>query len=175
VLPGPIEHPPVVVREGSVIPLDDGFADARGPCALEGDSGISMFSRAPGSDPARSHFTSGALDAGHAPRLLSFHAWPARGGEALGKCIDDEGDGYGPTRHDELQLEGAVEGANAVLHWRTAGEFPAPSRVRFVLHGFDSGCVIKDGEDIGPTSHGAIECSPFERLELTNLEASRGT
>jgi alpha-glucosidase len=175
VLPGPLEHPPVVVREGSVVPLDDGFADVRGPCALEGDSGISLSSGVPGDYPARSLSTSGALDVGHAPRLLSFHAWPAQGGEARGECVDDEGDGYGPTRHDQLQLDGAVEGANAVLHWRTRGEFPAPSRVRFVLHGFDSRCVIKDGEDIGPTSHGAIECSPFERLELTNLEASRRT
>jgi len=86
--------------------------------------------------------------------------------------VDDAGDGFGPARRDEMKLEEAVPGATAVLTWRRSGEFPSPSRVRVVIHGRRSGRVVADGEELGATMAGAIECTPFERLELRDLTPS---
>ncbi|HMK62206.1 MAG TPA: TIM-barrel domain-containing protein, partial [Acidimicrobiales bacterium] len=60
--PAPLSRIPVFVRAGSVIVLDDGWAEPDGPCALAGDDQLSA---------ARHQHASVALD--HAPRLLAFH------------------------------------------------------------------------------------------------------
>jgi alpha-glucosidase len=154
-LSAPADRLPVLVRSGTILPLDDGFADPSGPCRMEGDPGGASLS--------------GHLDADHAARLLSFHCWPTARGAAEGLCIDDAGDGFGPRRRDEIRLEKAVPGATAVLTWRRSGEFPPPSRVRVVIHGSESGLVVADGQELGATVAGAIECVPFDRLELRGL------
>lgn len=154
---------PVFVREGAIMALDDAFADPSGPCAIEGDLPSSI---------ARS-LTATPLP-GHVPHLLSFHCWPDDAGGATGVCFDDEGDGSGSSRFDELTLENALGGATAFLNWRRSGEYRAPTRVRVVLHGFEARSVTRDGEDVGGTSGGVIELAPFERLELSDLEETRG-
>jgi len=146
---------PVLVRSGMILPLDDGFADPSGPCRVEGDSVAASLT---------AH-----LDMDHAPRLLSFHCWPSSRGTARGLCVDDAGDGFGPVRRDELRLEGGATGTTAVLTWLRSGEFPPPSRVRIVIHGSDSARVVADGDDIGRTVFGSIECAPFHHLELRDL------
>ena len=151
----PADRLPVLVRSGTILPLDDGFADPSGPCRLEGDAAASV--------------PEGRLGMDHAPRLLSFHCWPSSRGTARGLCTDDAGDGFGPVRRDELRLEGGVSGSTAVLTWLRNGEFPPPSRVRVVIHGGDSSHVVADGHDIGGTVCGSIECVPFHRLELRDL------
>jgi alpha-glucosidase len=169
-LRAPADRLPVLVRSGTILPLDDAFAELSGPCRMDGDPdggpdggpGGNRDGYLGGSRP-------GHLDADHAPRLLSFHCWPTEQGAAEGLCIDDAGDGFGPVRHDEMRLEDAVPGATAVLTWRRSGDFPSPSRVRIVIHGRDSGLVVADGEELGATMAGAIECPPFDRLELRDL------
>jgi alpha-glucosidase len=151
----PADRLPVLVRSGTILPLDDGFADPSGPCRLEDDPAASV--------------PTGRLGMDHAPRLLSFHCWPSSRGTARGFCTDDAGDGFGPVRRDELRLEGGVPGSTAVLTWLSNGEFPPPSRVRIVIHGADSARVVADGHDIGGTVGGSIECVPFHRLELRDL------
>ena len=71
-----------LVREGSIIPLDDSWAH--------------------GTRPA------GGLRSDHAPGLLSFHVFADAADEATGRCFDDAGDGYGHGRRDALHLEGDV-------------------------------------------------------------------
>jgi len=157
-LRAPADRLPVLVRSGTILPLDDAFAEPSGPCLMEGDRGGDVAGGRPGH-----------LDADHAPRLLSFHCWPTSQGVAEGFCVDDAGDGFGPVRRDEMRLEDAVPGATAVLTWRRSGEFPSPSRVRVVIHGRGSGLVVADGEELGAIVAGAIECAPFDRLELRDL------
>jgi hypothetical protein len=41
--------------------------------------------------------------------------------------------------------------------------------VRVVIHGSESGLVVADGQELGATVAGAIECVPFDRLELRGL------
>lgn len=150
---------PVLVRAGTVLPLDDGWADAAGPCALEHDDDLPPVA---GSLPL-------ALD--HAPRLPAFHCWPDDEGAAAGHLVDDEGDGAGPWRRDHLLLGGARSGGTAVLRWTRHGDFPAPAQVRVVLHGFEVGSAVADGSPV--TVHGgSVECGPFAELELRGLRAS---
>ncbi len=173
----PADRLPVLVRSGTILPLDDAFADTPGPCRIEGDLEDDLEDDREvdlGGDQGRDlggdrpwH-----LDADHAPRRLSFHCWPTAQGTAEGLCVDDAGDGFGPARRDEMKLEEAVPGATAVLTWRRSGEFPSPSRVRVVVHGRRSGRVVADGEELGATVAGTIECPPFERLELRDLTPS---
>jgi hypothetical protein len=156
-LAAPGERVPVLVRSRSIVPLDDGFADGSGPCAIAGDPA--------GADP------SGSVALDHRARLLAFHCWAGSDGTASGLCIDDSGDGYGPTRRDEMRLDGAVNvaGAVATLDWHRSGDYPPPTRVRVVLHGYEALRVLADGEEIGATENGAIECAPFDRLEFEGL------
>ncbi len=162
---------PVFVREGRILALDDGFAHGSvhgsvhrsATCAVEGDDALGG-EVAPSTTPLP----------GHAPRLLSFHCWPDAAGRAVGTCYDDEGDGDGARRFDELRLEGASEGDSASLDWRRTGDHPVHSPVRVVLHGFEAASVTKDGERVGPTNGGAIQVAPFDRLELRDLREIRG-
>ena len=150
---------PVLVRAGTILPLDDGFAEGGGPCAIEGD-------RAAATDRAVVTEPAGAGDSGDglAPRMLAFHCWPSPEGTAEGVCTDDAGDGSGPVRRDELSFERSA--ARAVLRWRRSGDFPPPARVRVVLHGLEAAGVAADGEDVTTFDRGVIECGPFDLLEV---------
>ena len=72
-------QPTWLVRAGSILPLDDSWAD--------------------GGHPA------GGLAPDHAPGLLAFHVFPGGDGRASGTCLDDAGDGYGPRRTDRVELD----------------------------------------------------------------------
>ncbi|MHB8438608.1 MAG: hypothetical protein ACYDD4_05530 [Acidimicrobiales bacterium] len=146
---------PVFVRAGSVVPLDDGWSQDGGPCAIEGDVPDS------GAAPAVS------LD--HAPRLLAFHCWPFME-RARGVAYDDAGDGDGPWRRDEIEVTGAAPGQIALAHWRRQGHFVAPPRVRVVLHGLEVVDAAADGVAV-PVRHGVVETGPFDQLSLTCAES----
>jgi alpha-glucosidase len=118
-------------------------------------------------------FEDGRLTAGHDPRLLAFHCFPDRAGKAAGSCYDDAGDGSGPARTDRLTL---VPGAGGLrtLRWERDGRYPAPSRVRIVVHGKAAVTATVDGEaaeaDVVRTGTGSatvVECGPFALLELS--------
>ncbi len=99
-LMAPLGEPVLLVRGGTVLPLDDGWLD---PAArLEDDHGV---------------------------KLLAFHCFPGRFRTAAGRGYDDAGDGHGPSRLDRLVLSGGR------LRWERDGDYPAPERVRVVVHG----------------------------------------
>jgi len=157
VAPVPLSRIPVLVRAGSVLPLDDGWAEPGGACALAADEQLSG---------ARSRDASVALD--HAPRLLAFHCWP-RGGVATGMAVDDAGDGEGPVRRDQLHLTGAEPAGTAVLRWERQGQYPAPDRVRVVVHGLRVESALADGSPVDVRG-GSVECPPFGELTLEGLQ-----
>lgn len=152
----PLERAPVFVRAGSVLPLDDGWARPGSPCALPGDDDL-----APGGPPAV------APDPDHVPVLFALHCWP-QDGSASGAAVDDAGDGDGPVRRDEFVLSGAAPGATAVLRWRRSGAFPAPERLRVVLHGLEATSATADGIPL-EVRGGSVQCAPFEELRLEGL------
>jgi alpha-glucosidase len=152
----PLERVPVFARAGSIIPLDDGWADPGGPCRLEGDT-----EPEPGTPRL-------ALD--HAPRLLSFHCWPDEEGSAEGTCIDDAGDGEGPLRRDLLRLEGARGGETATVTWNRSGDFAPPDVLRVVLHGLAARRAVADGVEV-PVSGPMVQCKAFSELTLEGLRA----
>jgi alpha-glucosidase len=133
----PAGQPVVLVRAGTVLPLDDGWEGA----AFDTDAGA-------GGSPAPSG--AGLLASGHEPRLLALHCFPAGDGGAVGECYDDAGDGDGPWRFDRFHLAAAPAGGR-VLRWERDGEYRAPSRVRVVVHG---------------EAATAMECGPFTEREL---------
>ncbi|MHB8681051.1 MAG: glycoside hydrolase family 31 protein [Acidimicrobiales bacterium] len=151
VLDAPAGRIPVLVRGGSIVPLDDGWASPAGPCALGGDASLERIPGPP--------------DGGHAPRLLALHCWPDAAGDAMGHAVDDEGDGQGPERRDVFELTGATPGGTATLRWRCQGEFPMPGRVRVVVHGVAVGEAAADGQPV-PSARGAVACGPFAELQL---------
>jgi len=163
-LPAPLERIPVLARRGVVVALDDGWAEPDGPCRVRGDGVLADayerlgVERGPG--PGRDH----------RPRLLAFHCWPDAGGSAWGTCVDDAGDGDGPVRRDELQLEGAVPGGTARLVWRRGGDYPPPDSVRIVLHGIGAAGAVVDGAE-AEVRDGSVECGPFDELRFTGLTA----
>jgi hypothetical protein len=144
----------VFVRAGAIVPLDDGWAEPSGACALHDDAVPAPVAGA-------------RLASDHAPQLLSFHCWAADGA-AAGACVDDAGDGDGPVRHDILELSGARPGDEAILRWRRDGDFPAPRRVRVVLHGVRVGQATSEG---GPVSvqGSVLESGPFDELRFQAL------
>ncbi len=154
--PCPLERIPVFVRAGSILALDDGWAEPGGPCALHDDQG-----------GGASAVRSGALSFDHEPGLLTFHCWPLRG-RAEGSCVDDAGDGDGPARDDALELSDAEPGDDARLRWRRHGAFAPPQRVRVVLHGLHIGSATADGVAV-PTRGAVVECGPFDELRLEDL------
>jgi alpha-glucosidase len=153
----PIGRIPVFARGGSIVALDDGWAEPGGACALKGDDTLGSSST-----------PLGPVDADHAPRLLAFHCWPHEGA-ASGWAFDDAGDGDGPARRDRLVLSEAVPGGEAVLRWDRQGEFPAPARVRVVMHGFTLGEALSDGTPVD-VHGGSVVCPPFGELSLRGLE-----
>lgn len=155
--PCPPGRIPMFARAGSIVPLDDGFADPAGPSALHDDP----VEPAAGGD--------GAVPPGHAPRLLAFHCWPLEGG-AAGANVDDAGDGDGPTRDDVLELTGAVSGGSATMRWERRGDFAAPERVRVVLHGLRAEAAAVDGAPV-EVRGSVVECPPFEELRLQGLRS----
>jgi hypothetical protein len=155
-VPAPLERIPVLARVGCVVPLDDGWAEPGGPCHVEGD--------APGM--AAGGGIGVALD--HAPRLLAFHCWADEDGVATGVCVDDAGDGDGPTRRDQVRVEGARPGATARCTWERSGDFPAPPVVRVVLHGLSATRAVADGVEV-PVTGAGVECAAFSELTLEGL------
>ena len=160
-LDAPAGRTPVLVRAGSIVPLDDGWRGDADACRIDADLDFDLGSGA-GTAPA----TRLALD--HAPHHLSFHCWPTDLGDALGTCIDDAGDGYGPVRRDRLRLAGATAGGSAVLTWERQGDFAPPALVRVVLHGFAVETAAADGQPTAVTGS-SIECRPFSALTLEGL------
>ncbi len=172
-LDAPAGRTPVLVRAGSIVPFDDGWIRHDDACGIDADGDLGSehdpMAAAPGS--------SQALGLDHAPRLLSFHCWPTEGGGADGMCIDDAGDGYGPQRRDTLQLAGAVEGGSGVVLWDRHGDFPPPSVVRVVLHGFVVDAATADGEPVatrGSSSSAArsrsSDCTGCDRFRSSRLD-----
>lgn len=151
----PLERIPVFARAGSVLPLDDRWADPDGPCRLGGDSA-----------PAGASASDLALD--HAPGRLAMHCWADEDGVAEGVCIDDAGDGDGPLRRDVFRVEGARPGATAKWTWERSGDFSSPAVVRVVLHGLCVQRAVADGVEV-PVWDNVVECPPFSELTLDGL------
>jgi len=160
----PLERIPVFARAGSVIPLDDGWAEPGGPCPVEGDRETA------GAGGLRAAPTDG-LRLDHAPRLLALHCWADEQGGAEGRCVDDAGDGDGPMRRDVWQVEGATPGGTGRWTWERSGDFSSPAAVRVVLHGLDAQRAMADGVEV-PVRGGVVECGPFTELTLEGLRPS---
>lgn len=156
-LDAPVGQPLVLVREGTVLPLDDGWAD----------------SGSEGSDAG-----GGMLTPGHEPRLPAFHCFPGADGVAAGDCYDDSGDGDGPSRVDRIRLvvhgPAGGPGRDAVVSWEREGAYGLPARVRLVVHGLAASRATVDGEEVdavvttlpGREPITAVDCSPFTELHL---------
>jgi alpha-glucosidase len=154
-----LERIPVLARAGSVVPLDDGWAQPGGPCCLEGDV-------EPAGPPSGTTVPALAFD--HAPRLLSFHCWADEEGVAEGMCIDDSGDGEGPTRRDVVRVEGAQPGGTATWTWERSGDYAPPAAMRMVLHGLAAQRASADGVVVA-VQGSVIECPPFSELTVEGL------
>jgi alpha-glucosidase len=154
---------PVLVRAGSIVPLDDGWTGDHDHCRLDTDGDLAPVT---GAAPA-------TLGLDHAPVRLAFHCWPTDDGEAGGSCVDDAGDGDGPVRRDTLRLTGAVPGGSAVLTWERQGDYPPPSAVRVVLHGLVAAGATVDGRPVDAAGS-SVECGPFSELRLDGLRPLSG-
>jgi alpha-glucosidase len=154
----PLERIPVLARVGSVVPLDDGWAEPGGPCRLDGDGPSTMSG---GTAPS-------ALALDHGPRRLAFHCWADDRGEAEGLCIDDAGDGHGPLRRDRVRVQGMAAGETARVAWERSGEFAPPTSLRVVMHGLVAERASADGVSV-PVTGGIVECGPFSELLLHGL------
>jgi hypothetical protein len=161
---------PILVRAGSIVPLDDEWTTVRGPCQLDADDDMATGPRPDGGGGGRGT----VLGLDHAPRRLAFHCWPTDGGDARGRCVDDAGDGDGPVRRDALQMRGAVAGGSMVVTWERQGDFPAPASVRVVVHGLVADGAMADGEPVRVTGS-SIECGPFSELRLQGARRAPGS
>jgi alpha-glucosidase len=149
VLDTPAGQPVVLVRAGTVLPLDDGWADG----AEWGDD-------------------AGLLSPGHEPRRLAVHCFPTAGGRAAGGCFDDAGDGYGPGRVDRFTLGPGPDGP--VLRWGRDGAYHPPGRLTVVAHGLAAAGAVADGVDLavsvsrepGGAVSTAADCGPFAELRF---------
>ncbi len=167
-LGAPADRTPVLVRAGSILPLDDGWIRRRDPCAVDADTDLPAAGDA-------AHSTGDlptTLGLDHAPGRLAFHCWPTGRGDARGECIDDAGDGFGPVRHDGVRLSGAVTGGSAVVTWERRGDFPPPTVVRVVLHGLVAETATVDGLPVAITGS-TVECGPFSELHLHGTRSVR--
>ena len=144
----PLGAPPVFVRAGTVLPLDDGS------------------------------YRDGTIALTHEPRLLALHCVLDRSGRARGSLYDDAGDGYGPHRRHGFRVVSGAGGlrtlrweraggypdparVRVVLHGRAAVEVRAdgagvPYDVRRPARsaGFATGVAT------------VVDCAPFETLEF---------
>jgi alpha-glucosidase len=153
-LDAPLGSAPVLVRTGTVLTLDDGWAYPPGD--VDGDVDV------------------GRVAPGHEPRLVAFHCFPDDAGRAVGRAYDDAGDGYGPTRTDRLELTGPD--GDRVLRWSVEGAWPVPERVRVVVHGVAASAAMADGSPVAVRVEGGgaggglvatvVDCGPFSSLEL---------
>jgi hypothetical protein len=117
-VPAALGEPPLFVRAGSVVALDDGF----------------------GAEPAADD--DGLLDPGHRPRRPALHVWPDATGLAVGRWYDDAGDGHGPGRLEHVRLEAGV------VVRECEGDYPGPGRLRVVVHRAGAGpAVVEAGDD----------------------------
>ena len=137
----PLGQPLLFVRGGSIIPLDDAWAYPSRPAAgLQGD---------------------------HAPQRLAFHVFPDEQGAARGSHYDDDGDGDGPARRDNLIFD------DDVLTWTSEGDRIRPATIEVVIHGRVLHGAIADGTAVPPgalTTDGAattIRVDAFKRLKLS--------
>jgi alpha-glucosidase len=151
----PPGFPAVLVAAGSVLPLDEAWAEP-GP----DDAGPRRGAAGPGAG-------AGALDDGHRPRRLAFHCFPVADGTAAGTHYDDAGDGDGPGRLDRLTLAGGR------LEWSAEGEWPRPEAVEVVVHGMAVGRAAADGAPVEVTAAGSpdapvsvVRCGSFDHLDL---------
>jgi len=103
-LDSPAGQPVVLVRSGSIVPLDDGVP------------------------------VSGVLPIGHVPGLLALHCYPNGTGMANGQCYDDAGDGFGDARVDHFRMESGGDGEATVIRWEREGRYRPPEQVRVVVH-----------------------------------------
>jgi alpha-glucosidase len=147
VLDAPAGQGVLAVAEGTVLPLDDGWAEPAG--AAEGGD-------------------QGRLDAEHGVRVLGLHCFATGDGRASGTHYDDAGDGYGESRLDRFELAPDPD-RGWTLTWTSEGPFPRPLRVRVVLHGVAATAATADGTDVIVQAGQAtvVETGPFERLRLT--------
>jgi alpha-glucosidase len=152
---------PLLVRAGSIVPLDDGWTGHDDPCRFDTDTDF-------GSGTGGPLALSPTLGLDHAPVRLAFHCWPTSEGVAEGTCSDDAGDGHGPVRHDTLRLSAAVADGTAVFTWERQGEYPPPSVVRVVLHGFVADKATADGRPVAVRGS-SVECAPFAELRIHGL------
>lgn len=142
-LDAPLGSPIVLVRPGSIVPLDDGS------------------------------FGEGRLTLGHGPRLLAFHCFPDRSGKAAGRCYDDEGDGSGPARSDRLTLVPGAGGLRTLRWERDgAFAAPSRVRIvvhgkAAVTANADGEAVDVGVVRTGKGSATVVECAPFEELEIS--------
>ncbi|MDA8356413.1 MAG: glycosyl hydrolase [Actinomycetota bacterium] len=144
----PPGQPGVLVREGTVLGLDDGWGSAV-------------------PEPA-----SGSLALSHEPRLLSWHCFPKSDGSAVGVGFDDPGDGTEASRTDRMTLSGAPP----VLEWEHDGGYRLPDRVRVVFHGVRASRALVDGKevettirDVGELPSTVVDTVPFGRLQLASV------
>ena len=144
-LPAPLENIPVLVRHGSILPLDDGWLN-----------------------------TSGCVpDLEHRPKMLSFHIWPDERGLARGTCYDDCGDGYGEMRMDDMAF--THEGDTATISWSREGSYAAPDKVGIVLHGMAATRCYADGKRINMDEPDilhqlfTVTCPPFATLRMEGV------
>ena len=98
------ERIPVFARAGSVLPLDDGWADPDGPVPARRVTGARR--RVVGVGP-------GARPRPAAARLALLGRRGRRAAE--GVCVDDAGDGDGPVRRDVCACRGGTPGRDGAL------------------------------------------------------------
>jgi alpha-glucosidase len=165
---GPSGRTPVLVRAGSIVPLDDGWSRRSDPCEVDADSDLDARS---GADLGPGEPTT-TLRLDHAPTRLTFHCWPTDGGDAEGICIDDAGDGHGPQRRDALRVRGAVAGEAATVSWDSGGGFPPPDVVRVVIHGLKAESATADGIPV-VMNGSSVECGPFSELRLEGVRSRK--
>ncbi len=143
----PPGQPLVLVRAGTVLPLDDGWA-ADGPA------------------------DDGRLAPGHSPRRPAVHCFASAGGAAAGGSYDDAGDGDGPGRVDRFNLAAGPSGP--VLRWGRDGAYSAPERLRVVVHGLFATRAMADGLEVEATvwrdhrgqATTSVDCRPFDELRF---------
>ena len=143
----PPGQPLVLVRAGTVLPLDDGWA-ADGPP------------------------DDGRLAPGHGPRRPAVHCFASAGEVAAGGSYDDAGDGHGPGRVDRFNLAAGPSGP--VLRWGRDGAYPAPGRLRVVVHGLSATRAMADGFEVEATvwrddrgqATTSVDCRTFDELRF---------